>query len=563
MLITETGRRRGPLLVLAMAFALAACGGSSAASDTPSVAPSASAPEGSTDPGAPDEDVTLTVAFPTDPQSFNGVIHNFSYTAQVGVQIYNRLLAYDPDYNLVGDLAESWEVSEDGTVWSFQLRDDVVWHDGEPFTSADVEFHYGELLSEWGTSPAAIAVRALESIDTPDDYSITFTFSQPTHVDAFVDLYADTFILPRHVFADGDFENHPANLAPVGTGPFKFVEYEQNVSIVLEANDEYYGGRSEIDRLIFRIIAEPAAAVLALRSGEVDVIEMSHSIPPAEVPNLQEDPNLEVDPIPYYTTGWLAFSSRPEAIEANPWLADEDVRRAIAMAIDRDFLVERVLNNVTNKVETVVSDTIPWAHNPDVVSTEYNPDEAERLLDEAGWPRQDNGVRFTARMPVPIITGLSDAGDAMIEMLRNVGIELQVEQTELSAYLETYLRHEEGLRDFPMTVISGATGPNPVVIRTWYDSNRTPADDPPGFNMYWYENAEVDRLLEEAASIVDQEAAAPVFKEIQALIAADSYIYPLFNRYHIEAWNTKFSGFAEIHRPLAWFASYANITPTR
>lgn len=507
------------------------------------------------------EDVVLRVAYPTDPKSFNGILQNFSYTAQVMIQMFNRLLAYDAEYNVIPDLAETWEVSDDGTRWEFHLREDVAWHDGVPFTSADVAFHYGK-VQELSTTPGGVAVKnALESIETPDDYTVIFNFSAPVHINAFLDLYADTFILPKHVFEEGDFENHPNNLLPVGTGPFKFVEYDPNVSLELEANDDYFGGRPAVDRLVYQILAEAPAALLALRRGQVDVIEMTFGIPPSEVPNLQADPALDADSFPYYTTGWLAFNSREEAVEKHPWLADDAVRDAIILGIDRDFIVERVLGNVTTKVDTIISDTIGWAHNPDVQMPGFDPAAAAAALDAAGYPVGPNGTRFTIDMPVPMTGGLDAAAEAIVEMMRNIGIEVVLDPIELSAFIETYLRGENGLGDSAATVISGGTGPDPTVVRTWYDSNRTPSSDPPGFNFYHFGLPEADRLLAEAENAFTEEAAAPIFRELQAVVAEDSRILPLFNRYQIEAWSRRFTGFRETHRPIAWFASYAGITP--
>ena len=424
-----------------------------------SPAPEATAPETVSEP------VTLRVAFPADPKSFNGILSYWTMTSQINVQMFNRLLTYDKDYNLIGDLAESWEASADGKTYTFHLIPNVKWHDGQPFSSQDVKFHFEKVI-EFGSSPTAVYFKKLDSIETPDDTTVIFHFSSTVSPHIFARLHADTFILPKHIYETGDFETNPANLKPIGTGPFKFVEYVQDSHVILEANPEYFKQPPSIDRLVFRIIPDASAALIALEGGEVDVIDEALGIPPSELGRLRNNPDLDVDTWPYYTVFRLEFNNRPDAIAKHPWLADRNVRLAIAYAIDRDFILQAVLNGVTTSNDTPISNTEKWVYNPDTFKVTYDKAKAEQLLDEAGYPRLANGIRFSFEFPVHIFGGTELAAEAMTQMLREVGIEMKVIPIEITAYVNEYMKGVDGLRDYAMTVGSGATGPDPVEVRS-------------------------------------------------------------------------------------------------
>ena len=500
---------------------------------------------------------TLTIAYPTDPKSFNGVVNNFSYTTVPMIQMFNRLLRYDADYKVVGDLADSFTTSSDGKTWTFKLRQ-AKWHDGVAFTSADVKFHY-DLVKSFKASPAGPALQSMTAIETPDASTAVFKFSSPVRSTAFLSLYADGFILPKHIYEVGDHTTNAANQKPIGTGPFKFESYEPGNSITMTANPDYFGGRPKLDRLVFKFIPTAAAAMVALQAGEIDTIVPSLGIPPSQVATIKANPDLGVSTWAYPTTAFLAFGQQPASIAANPWLSDERVRKAIMMAVDRDFIVTRVLNGVVPKDDTMVSSTVAWAYNKDVKVDPYDVAGANKLLDEAGYPKKANGIRFTMEMPTAILGNMDKASEAMVEMMRQVGIELKVTSIELNAFITKYLRGKDGLAPAAATVISGASGPDPIETYTWYSGNRTPTSAVPGFNFFYYNNPKVNQLYDDANNTFDQAKYTEIWKQIQLEISKDHWVLPLFSRYQIEAWNKKFAGF-ETRRPYEFLVSYAGIS---
>lgn len=502
---------------------------------------------------------SLTIAYYADPVSFNGILNPAGNTLAVGVNIFSRLLKYDGDYNIVPDIAASWEMSDDGRNFTFYLVDNATWHDGHNFTSADVKFHY-ELLMEYNASHIAAFLQGLESIETIDDYVVVFHFNSLLQPSVFADNHADQLILPKHIFEGTDLETNPANWEPIGTGPFKFVEYAKDSHIILEANDEYFKGRPYLDNLYFQIITQKETALVAFEAKEVDYICEYLGVPSAEIPRVRE-----IDGVVLYgfvvptNVQRLLFNYRPEALQANPWLGDVNVRRAIGYAINRSAIVENVLYGVTEVCDGPISNILPY-YNPALldIHPQYDPQLAEQLLDNAGYPRVDGGTRFTAKLLYWIFGETQQVAEVIKEMLRNVGIEVQLEPVELTTYLSEYWFSSEGLADYPMNLIIGLTGPDPLVMNKLYLSTATP-DTGTGNNIGWYSNLEVDSLLEDAANAVDFDVRKGFYYEAQELMVADMPAVYLYSFSGTHAWWDEYAGFEDSLAPSSAWGTFARV----
>jgi peptide/nickel transport system substrate-binding protein len=328
-------------------------------------------------------------------QTINPIIY---YGYQYGPNdIFSRLVYYDHNtYEVKCDLAESWEYTSDWKEFTFHLRRDVKWHDGEPFTSADVKWHYEALIDAGGWQSAYFVASEMKPIETPDDYTVIFKFEKPLYPLTFADQHMDQFILPKHLYEGTDLSENPTNHHPIGTGPFKFVEWGGTEYYRMEANEDYYLGRPYLDSVVFRYFATAAVqtAILGLKKGELDVINDYLYISPSEIPGINAVPGIYARGYPYTTTWRIAYNFGEEARAKHPWLGDVRCRQALAMAIDRDKIIETLIKNQTTTTDTVISSTMP-EYNDEAIKYKYDPEEAERLLDEAGYERGAGGTRFS------------------------------------------------------------------------------------------------------------------------------------------------------------------------
>ncbi|HMK82231.1 MAG TPA: ABC transporter substrate-binding protein, partial [Candidatus Bathyarchaeia archaeon] len=363
------------------------------------------------------------------PITFNSVLNFWSTTAYYNADMFNRLLTYDANYNLKGDLAQTWDHSPDGKTWTFHLYKNVKWHDGVPFTSADVKWHYTMLTNQTSIMRSFLNAAKLLSIDTPDDYTVIFHFqnvANPTNT--FAQSQGDAFILPKHIFEGPGpynydlkaFQNNPANLKPIGTGPFKFVEYVKDDHVTMDANPNYFLGRPYLDRITWLIIPQVQTAELAYQNGQVDNIHETLGLPFADISAWQKKTDTTVDSFQYHTTWRITFNFRPNAIAKFPYINDVRVRQAMWYAIDRQSIINTVLYGITGVADTAISNVIQPFYNPDTVKYPYNPDKANQLLDDAGYKKGSDGWRFHVPM-VSYQTG-GPFAEVIKQYLAKVGI---------------------------------------------------------------------------------------------------------------------------------------------
>jgi len=331
---------------------------------------------------------TLIIAARGDGPHLNPSLHWSPTVVYPGSQIFNALIEHDFQLNPRPDLAESWEISEDGLKYTFHLVENASWHDGEPFTSADVKFTFDEMipLHPGGTR---ITLKPVESVEAPDDYTVVFNMK---YVYPAFTNYLGTFYAPiaaKHLFEGTDILNNPHNNNPIGTGPFKFVEWVKGDHITLVRNDDYFReGKPYLDKIIFnlRLSGDTSGKMLAIEKGEIDYIER---LPFSAVDQLQKTPGVNM-------VLWKHSSQSIQRVYfnlRNPILSNKNVRQAIAHALDLDLIVDRVTSGYTTKGTSPIS-SIAATYNPDVPMYEYSISKADELLDAAGYPKDAAGIRF-------------------------------------------------------------------------------------------------------------------------------------------------------------------------
>ncbi|HET9494468.1 MAG TPA: ABC transporter substrate-binding protein [Chloroflexia bacterium] len=484
--------------------------------------------------GTPTRGGTVVIAATADPGSLNTAITTAGGTHFVADHIYNGLVGLDDQLNPQPELAASWEISEGGRVYTFKLQPNVRWHDDRPFTSADVKFTFEEVLLKFHARTKAGLENVLERIDAPSPDTVVFRFKQPygpllQRLDV-----VEAPIVAKHIYEGKDVQNDPANLRPVGTGPFKFVEYTKGDHVTLERNPNYFReGLPYLDRVIFRIIPDTNTATLALEQGEVDYIG---GVQGSDIERLRANPDIKLAPGFGGGGGSLCQNVLiPNLMKDLPFNKLE-VRQAFYMALDRQFIVDRVYFGQGKASTGPLSRQMVWAYTPDVKSYEYNVASANAMLDRAGYPRGSDGNRFTIVFThAPAFARL---GEVIREQLRQVGINFQLESMDVNAANEkVFIR-----KDFDMGVASYCNGTDPEIgVRRVYVSNNI---GPILFsNGAGYKNTRVDQIFNEAAASTDREERARLYAEFQRIVVDDVPYFWIVDSEGFRAHRAEFSGF--------------------
>lgn len=434
------------------------------------------------------------------------------------MQVYNRLIEVNENRELIPDLAYNWKVEDGGKTFTFYLHKNVTWHDGKPFTSADVKWHWQMLNSSDVVTYVKPLLAGFKSVETPDAYTVVFRFSLPKQPLLFAYFQSDTYIHPKHIFEGKDLKTNPANKAPIGTGPFKVVEYVPDSHVVMEANKDYFKGRPYLDRLIYRIIPDQRTRLLSFEKGDVDLCDP----PTAEIDRLGKTAGVTLIKIKSTTTHRLTFNFRPEAIAKHAWLSDVRVRRAFAHAINKQVLIERAWKGYAYAVDSAIPEPSGWAYNPKTPVYKYDPAEAEKLLDEAGYKKGPDGIRFkvpwvTYNRPYSV-----DGSQIIKEMLKQVGIDIEIKPVEYVTYVDLYEHGEKGLQDYPITYNHMGGWP-PEEIGSWMHGKPEG-----GMNMGFWKNERVDKLLDDAYLETDIAKRTPMYYEVQEIVAKEvPYVFLL------------------------------------
>ena len=457
---------------------------------------------------------TLVIVSSESPRHLNPAVQSGVATAVPGTQIFASPLRVDENWNIQPYLAESWEWADDGLSLTLNLVDNALFHDGVPVTSADVAF---SIMTIKANHPFQTMFGPVESVDTPDEHTAIIRLSQPHPALLLALTGALCPIIPQHVWGDGqEARDHPANNAPVGSGPFRLVEYVPGERVVMERFDDFFiDGRPYLDGITMQIVRDPAAATLSLESGEAD---MGTVIDASSITRLSSTDGLFVTPRGFEGIGpiqWIAMNTRSAPLD------DVRVRQAIAHAIDRDFVLNSLMRGVATSQRGPIIESSPF-FNPNMPSYNLDLDRANALLDEAGHPRGDNGTRFTLTMET--IPGrdaaLGNIPEYLRSQLREVGIELEL---IASPDFPTWAgKLANG--DFQMSIDVVFNWGDPVigVHRTYLSSNIRPVI---WSNTQGYINPRVDELLAAAGAEVDVAARTALYAEFQDIVGTELPVY--------------------------------------
>ncbi|MEZ4573135.1 MAG: ABC transporter substrate-binding protein [Thermomicrobiales bacterium] len=458
----------------------------------------------------------------SDISTLSPIMSNDTTSSNVQAFIFESLVEPNPDtLEPVGLLAESWSVSEDGLTWTFNLRDGVMWHDGEALTADDVVFTYNLHMTEEVNSPRfSDFTGKIESVEAADESTVVFTAKQ-INPDFALDL-AIYGIIPQHVWEDVAPADHAASGGAtgedpsmvVGTGPFIFDEWLVEDRVTLTANADYWDGAPNLDSYIYVNVADQATLVQQLKTGDVDYGSVNEAA-------VVEFDNTDVTIYDYPTLNFTFYGTQLDT-EKSTLFQDVEVRHALLYALDREAMIEAIRFGY-GEVAVGTFPVLSWAYNPDGIDEDlrfpYDPDKARELLDSAGWTEGDNGVREKDGTPLSF-TMYTNAGNTvreqyltiMQEQWSEIGVEMTPQLEPFPALVE---RITETF-DFEVFLIGFNWSVPPDQSPMWATDSY-----PLGFNIVKYSNPEVDSLLEEALSELDQDRRVEIYTEFQNVLLQD------------------------------------------
>jgi peptide/nickel transport system substrate-binding protein len=568
-------------LILPVAVSLQGCVGTAApepaSAPVPTVGPSAPAESGgikpSTDPAklyhkAPSsspaplpaavvtlpprlEGGTVVEGGLADVVTLNPVLADDRASLAVIELLFDRLLAVDPRTgSIVPGLASSWQVSADGLTITFILRDDVLWHDGQPFSAADVEFTFKTIVNPAVGSPRQADFSPVEEFRAVDDTTFVATLAD-ADCSILYDL-GSVSIVPQHILGDDDIQTSPFNVRPVGTGPFAFGERVMGDHVTLLRNPRYWGQAPHLDAWTYKVAASKEALLAGLEAGQLDMIPLT----PEDLDSVEATDRSPIHryPVPeYYFIGYNTD---------HPILGDVRVRRALSQAIDRQRLVDRILAGQGQLLDTGLLPT-HWAYPHELASHPFDPIRAAQLLTEAGWVDSDgDGIRDRDGEPLRLRLS-TNGGNAVREAIAilaqqyylAVGVAAEVELMNWGDFLEDTFTH-----DFDMVVFSWPLALDPDGWELWHSSESV-LDS--GFNFVSYHNPGVDELLLQGLKVpqCNEARRAAIYGETATILAQDQPYAFLFAPYNLIAVNERVGGvapspFAGLHWNLAdWYVT--------
>ncbi len=496
------------LLVVAFCWAAAVCGcndkgRASATENHPGTGP---AVEKNDKPAYGDMIVIGSIG---DASTLLPVLASDASSADIAGYIYNGLVKYDKDINLVGDLADRWQISEDKLTIRFFLRKNVKWQDGTPFTADDVEYTYKVYIDPKTPTAYATDFLKVKEFRILDPYTFEVTYDKP---------YAPalgswgTSMLPKHLLEGKDITQSPLARKPIGTGPYRFVEWSTGEKIIVDAYHDYFEGRPYIDRIMTRVIPDLATTFLEVKAGRLDYMGLT----PLQYRRQTEGKWWQEN---YSKYKYLTFQYTYLGYNLQDWkFKDKKVRQALTHAINRESIVQGVLLGLGQVTNAPYKPDTFW-YNRNVRTFPYDPDKAKQMLEEAGWKlNKDDGLRYKDGKPFAftIITNHGNdlrkhAATIIQSDLSKVGIKVKIRVIEWAAFLKNFIDK----RNFEATLLGWSIGIEPSQIDIW-NSKKIGEKQ---LNFITYQNPEVDTLLEDGASTYDPEERKKYYDKFQEIIA--------------------------------------------
>jgi peptide/nickel transport system substrate-binding protein len=465
--------------------------------------------------------------------------------------IYSSLVTMDwgvvTGTGAYGDLADSWDIEEDGRIYTFHLAENAVWHDGEPVTSADVKYTFDTMIEK--KYPYSNFLADVKEIRTPDDHTVVIELNLPDI--AFVPMMAQAAnwygkIMPKHIMEGTEWDSGPQLENPIGSGPFKFVEWVKGSHMVLEANDDYFRGRTAVDKLIVRVIPDKNVAQAEFFAGNLIQLPYDYAPPPGEVKILMESEDINAISTPSHYSRDLYINTTVEPL-SNPL-----VRQALAHAVNREEINETGFAGLWIPSRYAGVPRMETFLNKDAMFPDYDPEKAEALLDEAGYPRGDDGMRFDLSVTNPVYTDSKIIAEITVEQFKAVGINASWDEFDQATWWQ---KMNEG--DFEVSVYFTRYGPDPDAYREHFSTGGAR-------NFHGYSNPELDEIVDAARRTSDIEERKELYGQVQEMIVRDIPYINMFSEVKFSLQKPGWEGFpvqeSGYDKSMGWFSVYA-VTP--
>jgi len=491
------------LLFAAVVLAVAGCG-------SPEKPASSPAQSGSSDSGPACGDIMVEGSI-GDASNLIPILASDNTSHSIAGLIYNGLVKFDKDVNIVGDLAESWEIARNGLEITFHLRKGVKWHDGRPFTARDVLATYRVTIDPKTPTAYAGDFLKVKEIVALDDFTVRVRYDRPF---APALMSWGSAVLPAHLLEGKDITKSSLSREPVGTGPYRFREWVTGQKIVLISNPDYYEGRPYIDGYVMRIIPDTATMFLELRAGGVDRMNLSPLQYTRQTENNLFRKNFRKYRYLSFSYSYLGYNLK------NPLFADKRVRQAITYAIDREEIIRGVLLGLGQPATGPLKPGT-WAYNANLKPYPYDPARAKALLAEAGW-KERNSEGILTRNGEPfvfeIITNQGNevrakCAEIIQRQLADLGIRVKIRIVEWAAFVTDFINK----RRFDATILGWTIPMDPDLYDVWHSSKT----GPDALNFISYRNEELDDLLEKGRSTFDMKSRKRAYDRIQEILAEE------------------------------------------
>ena len=459
--------------------------------------------------GSPADGDWLVRRMPAEPATLNPVTATDVYEGMVNSFIYESLLKRDNrTLELVPFLAQTLDASSDHLSYTFTLRDGLRWGDGMPLTADDVVFTF-EIVRDPAVDAPHLRnyYRNLEKVQALDNRTVRFTFSKPYFKS--LEMIGGMSIIPRHIFAKGDFNTNPHGRSPIGSGPYKFVKWETGKEIVLSRNEDYWGKKPHLKKIVFKIITDETVALQVLKRGEMDLMGLT----PVQWTRQTRRRKFtrKFDKLQYYLPGYsfIGWNMR------RPYFSDKRVRRAMTMVLDRESILKNlryglgqiVTGNFFYESRDYDKDIKPWPHDPR---------KAAALMDEAGWTDSDgDGIRDKDGVPFrfefTIVSGSQFAeqmATILKEELRKVGVDMLIRPLEWALFTEVL-----DDRSFDAVIMGWSLPVEADPYQVWHSSQAEK-----GSNFVGFVNQEADEIIEKARTTFDQSTRAGYYRRFHEIL---------------------------------------------
>lgn len=498
--------------VLLVGLGLAGCGGSGGGAQAGNDGDEGTTKDRvtATSPGEPVSGDWLVSRLPAEMAHLNPLISADAYARAIYSLVYESLLDRDNETLELGPgLAESHEVSPDHLVYTFKLRDGVKFSDGAPLTAEDVKFSFDKLMD-----PAVDAADQrnyflnIERCEVIDPLTVRFTCKEP-YFKTLISLGEDLRVMPKHIFETGDFNTHPNNRRPIGTGPYILERWDTNQQVELVRNENYWGEKPHLLRRVYKIITNDNAALQVLQRGELDMMGLM----PEQWQREARRPEFEAkfDKMAFYTPfhSYIGWNTR------RPQLSDKRVRQALTMLLNRELILDKIFGGmgvvVTNSffIESI-------EYHKNLKAWPFDPNGAKAKLDEAGWKDTNgDGVRDKDGVPLRfefLIVAASPEAEQLAtvykEELKRAGIDMTIRPLEWATFIDSIHK-----RQFDACMLSWQLDPEQDPYQIWHSTQADEGSNYPGFV-----NAEADKLIEDARLEFDHEKRAALYHRLSEII---------------------------------------------